>query len=153
MKRIITYALIAFVALFVLAGCGKSNDAAAAKPASAAKQQVSVEERGTYTDKDHVVAYIHAYKKLPSNYITKKEAQALGWKDKGTLDTVAPGKSIGGDRYGNYEKAVPDKQGRTWRECDIDYVKGNRGAKRIVYSNDGLIYYSADHYKDFQQLY
>jgi len=106
-----------------------------------------------YTDKDHVAAYIHVYKTLPPNYITKGQATKLGWKTKGSLDQVAPGKSIGGDRYGNYEKKLPDKQGRTWKECDIDYVRGNRNAKRICFSNDGLIYYTSSHYQKFERLY
>lgn len=120
-------------------------------PDSAAK--VAVEKGKAYTDKDHVAAYIHVYKTLPPNYITKGQANKLGWKTKGTLDKVAPGKSIGGDRFGNYEKVLPDKPGRTWKECDIDYVRGNRNAKRICFSNDGLIYYSGSHYRDFERLY
>ncbi|MBR1493741.1 MAG: hypothetical protein IJ601_01665 [Acidaminococcaceae bacterium] len=120
-------------------------------PDSAAK--VAVEKGKAYTDKDHVAAYIHVYKTLPPNYITKGQANKLGWKTKGTLDKVAPGKSIGGDRFGNYEKILPDKPGRTWKECDIDYVRGNRNAKRICFSNDGLIYYSGSHYRDFERLY
>ena len=120
-------------------------------PSSGAKMQV--EKGRAYTDKDHVAAYIHVYKTLPPNYITKGQATKLGWKSKGTLDKVAPGKSIGGDRFGNYEKQLPDKQGRTWKECDIDYVKGNRNAKRICFSNDGLIYYSGSHYRDFVRMY
>ena len=114
---------------------------------------MQVEKGKPYTDKDHVAAYIHVYKTLPPNYITKGQATKLGWKTKGTLDKVAPGKSIGGDRFGNYEKQLPDKQGRTWTECDIDYVKGNRNAKRICFSNDGLIYYSGSHYQKFERLY
>lgn len=104
-------------------------------------------------DKDHVAAYIHIYRKLPPNYITKAEARSLGWKDKGTLDQVAPGKSIGGDRFSNYEKILPDAPGRSWKECDIDYVRGNRNAKRICFSNDGLIYYTSSHYQDFEKIY
>ena len=151
MKKIFAIFCILLLSLSVLAGCGKTNDAA--KPATTQQTQVNVQENGLYTDKEHVAAYIHIYKKLPANYITKKEAQKLGWKEKGTLDKVAPGKSIGGDHFGNFEKLVPDKQGRKWTECDIDYTKGNRGEKRIVFSNDGLIYYSDSHYKNFVQLY
>lgn len=117
------------------------------------KSKVDVVKGKAYTDKDHVAAYIHVYKTLPPNYITKGQATKLGWKTRGTLDQVAPGKSIGGDRFNNYEKALPDKQGRTWKECDIDYVKGNRNAKRICFSNDGLIYYSGSHYQRFERLY
>lgn len=150
MKRIFIFCFALLMALAVLTGCGQQ---ASAPPSSSSQTQVSVKEDGTYTDKDHVALYIHTYKKLPSNFITKGEAQKLGWKDKGSLDKVAPGKSIGGDHFGNFEKQVPDASGRKWKECDIDYVKGNRGAKRIVYSTDGLIYYSDSHYKDFTKLY
>ena len=129
----------------------KTNDPAGSNAASGAK--VKVEKGKAYTDKDHVAAYIHVYKTLPPNYITKGQAAKLGWKSEGPLDKVAPGKSIGGDRFNNYEKKLPDKQGRTWRECDIDYIRGNRNAKRICFSNDGLIYYSASHYRDFVRMY
>ena len=115
--------------------------------------EIRVEPDQSYTDKDHVAAYIHIYRKLPPNYITKAEARSLGWKDKGTLDQVAPGKSIGGDRFSNYEKILPDAPGRSWKECDIDYVRGNRNAKRICFSNDGLIYYTSSHYQDFEKVY
>ena len=115
--------------------------------------EIRAEQDQAYTDKDHVAAYIHIYKKLPPNYITKAEARSLGWKDKGTLDQVAPGKSIGGDRFSNYEKILPDAPGRSWKECDIDYVRGNRNAKRICFSNDGLIYYTSSHYQDFEKIY
>lgn len=115
--------------------------------------EIRVERDQAYTDKDHVAAYIHIYRKLPPNYITKAEARSLGWKDKGTLDQVAPGKSIGGDRFSNYEKILPDAPGRSWKECDIDYVRGNRNAKRICFSNDGLIYYTSSHYQDFEKIY
>lgn len=115
--------------------------------------KLKISESAAYTDKEHVAAYINQFAKLPHNYITKNQAKKLGWKTKGTLDKVAPGKSIGGDRYGNYEGRLPKKSGRIWQECDIDYVKGNRNAKRIVFSNDGLIYYTSDHYKNFTKLY
>ena len=118
------------------------------------EETITVQEDGWYSTKEEVVEYLEAYGHLPENYITKKEAQALGWDNaKGNLWDVAEGKSIGGDRYGNYEGKLPKKNGRNWKECDIDYVKGNRNAKRIVFSNDGLIYYTGDHYKSFSKLY
>lgn len=155
---LVLLAVVCFTTFLVL-GCGKENSntphASTTQTAQSAQsgETKNVVESKTYTDKEHVSTYVHVFKKLPSNYITKREAEALGWKDKGTLDQVAPGKSIGGDRYGNYEKQLPDKQGRTWKEADIDYVKGNRGPKRILYSNDGLVYYTGDHYKTFTRLY
>lgn len=115
---------------------------------------VSVKEDGTYTSKEEVAVYLHTYGKLPSNYITKKEARELGWVNtEGNLGEVAPGKSIGGDKFGNYDKMLPEEDGRTFWECDIDYDGGARNAKRIVYSNDGLIFYTEDHYETFEQLY
>lgn len=114
----------------------------------------SVKEDGTYTSMEDVAAYIHNYGHLPSNYITKSEAQKLGWKsNEGNLDEVAPGKSIGGDKFGNYDKMLPEEDGRTYQECDIDYDGGFRNDKRIIYSNDGLVFYTGDHYETFQQLY
>ena len=121
--------------------------------AKANSQKISISRDQAYTDKQHVAAYINEFSKLPHNYITKGEAQKLGWKTKGTLDKVAPGKSIGGDRFGNYEGKLPKAKSRSWKECDIDYVRGNRNAKRLLYSNDGLIYYTEDHYKSFTRLY
>lgn len=119
-----------------------------------AKEGAGVTEDGTYTSKDEVAAYLHEFGHLPSNYITKKNAKKLGWDNsRGNLDEVAPGKSIGGDYFGNYEGALPEKKGRDYYECDIDYEGGYRGAKRIIFSNDGLIYYTEDHYNTFEQLY
>ena len=113
-----------------------------------------IEESGTYTSKDQVALYLHTYGQLPENYITKRDAEDLGWDSKkGNLWEVAPGMSIGGSRFGNYEGALPDKKGRKYFECDIDYEGGYRGAKRLIYSDDGLIFYTEDHYNTFEQLY
>ena len=115
---------------------------------------IEIEEDGTYISKDEVALYLHIYGYLPGNYITKKEAQDLGWDSKkGNLDQVAPGMSIGGSYFGNYEGMLPEKKGRKYYECDLDYEGGYRGAKRLIYSNDGLIFYTEDHYKTFEQLY
>ena len=116
-----------------------------------------IDEDGHYTSKEEVALYLYTYGKLPSNFITKKEAENLGWKKKdgeaGQLHVVAPGMSIGGSSFGNYEGLFPEKKGRKYFECDINYVKGNRGAERLVYSNEGLIFYTGDHYESFEQLY
>ena len=115
---------------------------------------VTVEESGEYTSKEEVAAYLHEFGHLPDNFITKNEAKKLGWvNSEGNLDEVAPGKSIGGDYFGNYEGQLPEKKGRDYYECDIDYTGGYRSAKRIIYSDDGLIYYTEDHYQTFEQLY
>ena len=109
---------------------------------------------GTYTSKEDVSAYLHEYGHLPSNFITKKEAKKLGWvSNEGNLDEVAPGMSIGGDYFGNYEGTLPEAEERDYYECDIDFDGTYRNAKRIVFSNDGLIYYTEDHYETFELLY
>ena len=111
------------------------------------------DEDGTYTSKEDVALYIYTYGHLPGNFITKDEARKLGWEG-GGLEGYAPGKCIGGDRFGNYEGLLPDAPGRKWTECDIGTLgRDSRGAKRIVFSNDGLIYYTDDHYKSFELLY
>lgn len=111
-------------------------------------------EDGWYTDKEQVALYIHLYGKLPGNFIDKYEAEDLGWESsKGNLDKVAPGKSIGGNKFGNREGLLPKEKGRTYYECDINYEGGYRGGERIVYSNDGLVYYTGDHYESFELLY
>ena len=122
---------------------------------AATKTAVKVAENGTYTSKDEVAAYIYEFGHLPSNFITKDEAEDAGWKTKGrSLDEACPGKSIGGDKFSNREGKLPKAKGRTWTECDIDYHgEKSRGAKRLVFSNDGLIYYTGDHYKTFELLY
>ncbi len=121
---------------------------------SATKKEVQVEENGNYTSKEEVALYIHTYGKLPVNYITKKEAQDMGWDpSKGNLSDILPGMSIGGSAFGNYEGALPRANGRRYFECDIDYDGGYRGAKRLVYSNDGLVFYTEDHYNTFEQIY
>lgn len=112
-----------------------------------------VDRDGWYSTLEEVSVYLASYKKLPGNYLTKNQAMGLGWSgSSGNLWRVANGRSIGGDRYGNYEGLLPDRQGRTWKECDIDYNGGYRGGKRIVFSSDGLIYYTDDHYNSFEQV-
>lgn len=107
-----------------------------------------------YSDPERVAAYLHAYGELPPNFIRKDEAKALGWDSaRGNLWDVTDGMSIGGDRFGNREGLLPEADGRVWYECDVNYAGGFRGAERIVYSNDGLIYYTADHYESFTLLY
>lgn len=112
-----------------------------------------IDEEGEYTSKEEVALYIHTYGHLPENFITKREAQDMGWNG-GSLDPYYYGGSIGGDYFGNYEGQLPKAPGRKWTECDINTMyKKSRGPERIVFSNDGLIYYTGDHYETFEQLY
>lgn len=129
------------------------QETAAEEPAEAAAETPAIGEDGVYTTKDDVALYLHTYGHLPSNFITKKEAEKLGWSG-GSLEPYAPGKCIGGSHFGNYEGMLPEKDGRSYTECDIDTLGADkRGAKRIVFSNDGLIYYTEDHYETFELLY
>lgn len=112
-----------------------------------------LEENGIYTSKEKVALYLYTYNKLPSNFITKNQAKELGWEG-GSLLSIAPDKCIGGDYYSNYERKLPVETGRVYYECDINTLGAlDRGAERLVYSNDGLIYYTPDHYSTFEKIY
>jgi len=114
----------------------------------------SVYEDGWYTSKEEVALYIHLYEHLPDNYVTKDEAEDAGWNGGNVERYTGEGTAIGGSRFGNREGLLPKEQGRTYTECDIDTPGSNsRGAKRIVFSNDGLVYYTDDHYESFELLY
>lgn len=112
----------------------------------------AIDEDGHYTSKEDVALYLWTYHRLPDNFMTKAEAQKLGWEG-GSLEKFAPGCAIGGDRFGNYEGLLP--KGKTYIECDIDTVgKSSRGACRIVFASDfSAIYYTGDHYESFELLY
>ena len=134
----------------------------APKPTKAPKPTAAPTPRGTespvqygedYDDKDRVALYLHLYGELPPHFITKEQARKLGWTG-GEVEDYIPGGAIGGDYFGNFEGLLPKKKGRSYYECDIDTVgKRSRGAKRIIFSNDGLIYYTDDHYESFTLLY
>lgn len=143
MKKCIKY-LLSFLLLFnVLVGCGTDTSI----------ECTSLEKEGWYSSKEEVAEYLITYGELPENYITKQEAYNLGWDpNEGNLWDVAEGMSIGGDKFGNREGLLPKEEGRIYYECDIDYEGGYRNGKRIVYSNDGLLFYSEDHYESFEEI-
>ena len=121
------------------------------EPSPTPEPTPTLPEDGSYTTKEDVALYLHLYGHLPDNFITKAQARELGWSG-GGLESYAPGKCIGGDRFGNYEGLLP--QGKNYTECDIDTLGAkSRGAKRIIFSDDGCIYYTDDHYESFEQLY
>lgn len=90
--------------------------------------------------------------RLPARYISKGEAERGGWAPGQDLCRTAPGRSIGGDRFGNREGRLPRAQGRIWREADLDFACGKRGAARLLWSNDGMIFVTVDHYQSFHQV-
>ena len=150
------------------AGTSEALSSTAAEETRAAKKNASatrgaergseagsgIREDGSYTSRDEVALYLHTYGKLPKNFISKKDAEEQGFRfGEGDFGEAFPGMSVGGSRFGNYEGQLPEKSGRRYYECDIDYQGGRRNAKRLVYSDDGLIFYTDDHYKSFTQLY
>lgn len=157
MKKLLTLLLSLLLALSV-AACAVSPVEDPLPPSPDAAQagqtdQSQLPRDGSYTSCDDVALYLHLYGCLPQNFITKTEARQLGWEG-GSLEPYAPGCCIGGDRFGNYEGLLPEQEGRSWHECDIDTLGADsRGPCRIVYSSDGLIYYTDDHYQSFRLLY
>ena len=172
MKKRLAALLALLLLIGLLCGCATSAPASAAQtepptfilptaaPAPAetdapeetpAPEPEGVREDGEYTSPEEVAEYLHLYGHLPSNFITKKEAQALGWdSSRNYVSDAAPGKSIGGDVFGNYEKRLPKG---SYRECDVNYTGGRRGAERIIYGADGSVWYTSDHYESFTRLY
>lgn len=161
-KKLTPILALILVALSVFFGVPEKSGAAQTAPQEMsyaqqlpqtpdAEAETALDPYGSYTTKEDVALYIHLYGELPLNFMTKKQARDLGWEG-GSLEPVAPGMCIGGDWFGNYEGLLPDD--REYTECDIDTRgKDSRGAKRIVFSEDGLIYYTEDHYESFELLY
>ena len=149
MKRLLTLLLGLALLLFPCGLCEALVDGDVA-----VTDTLLVEYGFDYSDEEEVALYLHAFEELPPNYLTKAEARALGWDNRlGNLWQVAPGMAIGGDRFGNREGSLPDARNRNWYECDVNYTGGYRGAERLLFSNDGIIYYSPDHYQSFDLIY
>jgi len=165
-KKWLTILMVIFV-IITMVGCQSAEkEAPANSPDSAVSEeekstdtnsesgQIKIEEGKSYFTKEDVAVYIHKFKKLPHNFITKSEAREMGWDNsQGNLWDITNKKSIGGDRFYNREGLLPEAEGRRYYECDINYSGGYRGAERIVYSNDSLIFYTDDHYNSFERLY
>ena len=132
-----------------------AEDPPAEPPVERAEEPAAApEETGPIIEPQAIADYLFAHGELPDNFITKKEAQALGWDStRNYVSDVAPGKSIGGDRFGNYEGNLPKVKGRTYYEADCYYTEGKRTAERIVYSSDGHVWYTEDHYVTFTELF
>ena len=169
-RKLFALAALLLAGLLVLTGCGQLetvlSEAPAptefltvvtAEPAEAPKAEEPdspEEDAGPIIEPQAIADYLFEHGELPENFITKEEAQELGWdSSRNYLSDVAPGKSIGGDRFGNYEGRLPKAKGRKFFECDANYTGGKRGAERIVYSSDGRIWYTKDHYETFEELF
>lgn len=138
-----------FLSLFILMGLLLT----ACLPAEVAVDS-TLDPDGYYSSEEEVALYLDTYGELPYNYVTKEEARELGWvASEGNLWEVTDDYLIGGDRFGNREGLLPEESGRQYFEADVNYEGGYRGPERLVYSNDGLIYYTDDHYDSFTLLY
>ncbi|MFD1092537.1 ribonuclease domain-containing protein [Providencia vermicola] len=158
-KRVISLVLMAV--LIVLSLYFRSGDVQdkpqSDKPATSeqtiARENALPKTIDQLTEQQNVVSYMQKYQKLPAFYLTKKEARQAGWDaKKGNLCDVLPGRAIGGDRFSNREKSLPIADNRQWFEADINYRCGHRGADRLLYSSDGMIFVTHDHYKSFKQV-
>ena len=163
-RKLLVLAALLLAGLMVLSGCESKNTEVAGNVISMVEEASAPTEApteapveapsGPIIKPQEIANYIFVHGKLPDNFITKAEAQALGWdSSRNYLSDVAPGKSIGGDRFSNYEKQLPKVKGRKYFECDCNYVRGKRGAERIVYSSDGHVWYTDDHYATFTELF
>ena len=169
-KKLFALAALLLAGLLVLAGCGQPETVpggvpapteflkvVTAEPAGAPEAEAAdppEEEAGPVTEPQAIADYLFKHGELPENFITKEEAQDLGWdSSRNYVSDVAPGKSIGGDRFGNYEGQLPKAKGRKFFECDANYTGGKRGPQRIVYSSDGRVWYTKDHYGTFEELF
>lgn len=166
LKRLIALLLALLMALSLFA-CGTGIPSASSQlPQTSAPAQTEqpsqlpseeavfppVKAGAPYYDPDNIVLYLHYYGQLPPNFITKDEARELGWSG-GSVEPYLEGAAIGGDRFGNREGLLPRADGRTYTECDLyTYGMDSRGAFRLVFSNDGLYFYTDDHYESFTQL-
>ncbi|TBM01009.1 ribonuclease N [Hafnia paralvei] len=149
-KRLWTGLLI----ILALSGVAFLNSQAAVSSHEGKSASVSTSESiEQLTQQERVVSYLREHQRLPDFYITKKQARAEGWDaSAGNLCSAVPGRAIGGDRFSNREKRLPQKAKRIWREADINYHCGRRQADRLIYSNDGLIYITRDHYRTFTKM-
>ena len=137
--------------MLFLTGCAPGDGTS---PAAAVPEVTEQAQAGPIIEPQEIADYLFEYGELPDNFITKKEAQALGWDNsRNYVSDVAPGKSIGGDYFGNYEGILPKDKGQKYHEADCYYTGGKRRAERIVYSSDGHVYYTEDHYATFTELF
>ena len=152
--------LLLLLAILILLPPARDSTAPSAAPETQQTEDLSLlneekklPEDGSYTSKEDVAAFLIQYGHLPGNFVTKAEARKAGWTG-GSLEKILPGKCIGGDSFGNQEGLLPKAKGRSWRECDINTLgKKSRGGERLIWSSDGLIYYTDDHYESFTRIY
>lgn len=149
----IAYSLLTIILLFFGYDTLPIFDSSENLNRSEGNKEQLVEYDQSFDTLQEVVDYLYLYDELPPNYISKKEARALGWEAReGNLWEVAPDMSIGGDYFGNFEGLLPEKANRNYHEADINYDGGYRGAERLIYSNDDLYFYTENHYESFEKI-
>ena len=150
-NRLAAVFVLLLAAVMLLTGCAAS--ASGNRNRNTAKPEVTATP-GPMDEAQRIADYIFEYGKLPDYFIRKQEAERLGWDSRyNYVSDVAPGKSIGGDRFGNYEERLPVVQGRKYYEADCYYRGGKRNAYRIIYSSDRHVWYTGDHYETFVELF
>ena len=150
-NRLVAVFVLLLAAVMLLTGCAAS--ASGNKNQNTAKPEVTAVPR-PMDEAQRIADYIFEYGRLPDCFIRKQEAERLGWDSRfNYVSDVAPGKSIGGDRFGNYEERLPVVPGRKYYEADCYYNSGKRNAYRIIYSNDGHVWFTGDHYETFTELF
>ena len=157
MNNRIKYFLAISLSFFFLLSCGEVENQNGSKSSNSTQSILdAVQESGKYTTKDSVAAYINKFKKLPSNYVNKATAQLMYEQEGNTFSKwnfnplQVLGVMVGGDYFGNNEGSLPSGD---YRECDVDYHDSSRGTKRLVYTNIGVVYYTANHYETFTLIY
>ena len=158
--RLIALVALLMAAVLVLSSCaadaavtGKKKKNTTPTPAVTAVPEAT-EEPGPIIEPQRIADYLFEHGELPENFITKKEAERLGWKTTYRyVSDLGPGITIGGDYFGNYEQKLPAVKGRKYAEADCYYQGGPRNEYRIIYSNDGHVWYTGDHYNTFIELY
>ena len=155
-RRVLLFVLL-LTAVLLLTGCAAGASGTQKKngnTAAPAAEPAPTATPGPMDEAQRIADYLFEYGKLPDYFLTKREAQAKGWDSQyNYVSDVAPGMSIGGDYFGNYEKKLPVVQGRKYYEADCFYRGGKRNAYRIIYSNDGHVWYTGDHYNTFTELF
>lgn len=153
-KKYFSYLLILF--LFLFSACKLNNNSKDHFDSKTIEEDFKESASKTYDEDKYyysledVSGYLIEFKKLPPNYLTKKEALALGWEPrKGNLWDVTDKGVIGGDYFGNFEEKLPKAK---YKEADVNYSGGRRGSDRIIYDEDINIYYTKDHYQTFERI-
>jgi hypothetical protein len=139
---------IVWWALLLLLGAsafGVAQRVAEPQPLAAFAQRAGLRDVGPFVETVHS---LRADRRLPPRYVTKSQARGHGWHG-GGLCAIWPGHVIGGDVMRNFGGKLPDASGRSYYEADLDGDCHSRGPKRLVFSNDGLIFVTTDHYNSF----